>query len=75
MPTTADNNNEIVGAGMTKQPAPQSLHPLDESREDHVVKPASAAAPDKVVIEDPSERGILDQLEEAESDYDMDYLE
>ena len=40
-----------------------------------MVKPASAAAQDKVVIEDPSERGILDQLEEAESDYDMDYLE
>lgn len=27
-----------------------------------------------VVVEDPSERGILDQLEEVESDYDMDYL-
>ena len=40
-----------------------------------MVNPTSAAAPDKVVIEDPSERGILDQLEEAESDYDMDYLE
>ena len=28
-----------------------------------------------VAVEDPSERGILDQLEEAESDYDLDYLE
>ena len=28
-----------------------------------------------VVVEDPSERGILDQLEEAESDYDLEYLE
>ena len=40
-----------------------------------MVKPASALARDKVIIEDPSERGILDQLDEAESDYDMDYLE
>ena len=30
VPTTADDNGEIVGAGMTKQPAPQTLHPLDE---------------------------------------------
>ena len=28
-----------------------------------------------VVVEDPSERGILDQLEEAESDYDLEYLD
>ena len=28
-----------------------------------------------IVIDDPGERGILDQLEAAESDYDLDYLE